>query len=287
MTVADVVANVLAGERGDFVREAVAIVARELMEAEVSSEIGAGRGEVSVERVTHRNGYRSRGWETRAGEIELAIPRKRSGAAYFPSFLEPRTRSEQAIVAVVLEAYINGVSTRKVDRLVEQLGIQGMSKDRVSALCRRLDEQVDAFRQRPLEGDYPYLWLDAKHLKVRDGGHVRSKALVIAYAVHETGRREVIGLDLGEVESEAFWIELVRDLKRRGLQGVSASPTSMRGSAARSRGCSPARGSAALSISSATCNSTAVPPSAGSSQPRSERSSTPTRANRLASGSAR
>ena len=135
MTVEDVVANVLAGEHGDFVREAVAIVARELMEAEVSAEIGAGRGEVSVERTTHRNGYRPRGWETRVGEIGLAIPRKRSGAAYFPSFLEPRTRSEQAIVAVVLEAYVNGVSTRKVDRLVEQLGIQGMTKDRVSALC--------------------------------------------------------------------------------------------------------------------------------------------------------
>ena len=220
MTVADVVANVLAGERGDFVREAVAVVARELMEAEVSAEIGAGRGEVSVERVTHRNGYRPRGWETRVGEIELAIPRKRSGAAYFPSFLEPRTRSEQAIVAVVLEAYVNGVSTRKVDRLVEQLGIQGMTKDRVSALCRRLDEQVGAFRQRPLEGEYPYLWLDAKQLKVRDDGHVRSKALVIAYAVHETGRREVIGLDLGEVESEAFWTELLRDLRRRGLAGL-------------------------------------------------------------------
>jgi putative transposase len=219
MTVADVVANVLAGEHGDFVREAVAIVARELMEAEVSAEIGAGRGEVS-ERLTHRNGYRPRGWETRVGEIELAIPRKRSGAAYFPSFLEPRRRSEQAIVAVVLEAYVNGVSTRKVDRLVEQLGIQGMSKDRVSALCRALDEQVEAFRRRPLEGDYPYLWLDAKQVKVRDRGHVRSKALVIAYAVHETGRREVIGLDLGEVESEAFWIELLRDLRRRGLQGV-------------------------------------------------------------------
>ena len=220
MTVEDVVANVLAGEHGDFVREAVAIVARELMEAEVSAEIGAGRGEVSVERTTHRNGYRPRGWETRVGEIELAIPRKRSGAAYFPSFLEPRTRSEQAIVAVVLEAYVNGVSTRKVDRLVEQLGIQGMTKDRVSALCRRLDEQVEAFLERPLEGDHPYLWLDAKHVKVRDGGHVRSKALVIAYAVHETGRREVIGLDLGEVESEAFWAELLRDLRRRGLQGV-------------------------------------------------------------------
>src|SRR5439155_512435 len=156
-----------------------------------------------------------RGWETRVGEIELAIPRKRSGAAYFPSFLEPRRRSEQAIVGVVLEAYVNGVSTRKVDRLVEQLGIQGMSKDRVSALCRALDEQVEAFRRRPLEGDYPYLWLDAKQVKVRDGGHVRSKALVIAYAVHETGRREVIGLDLGEVESEAFWIELLRELGRR------------------------------------------------------------------------
>jgi putative transposase len=220
MTVADVVANVLAGEHGDFVWEAVAVVARELMEAEVSAEIGAGRGEVSAERLTHRNGYRPRGWETRVGEIELAIPRKRSGAAYFPSFLEPRRRSEQAIVAVVLEAYVNGVSTRKVDRLVEQLGIQGMSKDRVSALCRALDEQVEAFRRRPLEGDYPYLWLDAKQVKVRDGGHVRSKALVIAYAVHETGRREVIGLDLGEVESEAFWTQLLRDLRRRRLQGV-------------------------------------------------------------------
>ncbi len=121
MTVAEVVATVLAGEHGDFVREAVAIVARELMEAEVSVEIGAGRGEVSTERLTHRNGYRQRGWETRVGEIELAIPRKRSGQAYFPSFLEPRRRSEQAIVAVVLEAYVNGVSTRKVDRLVEQL----------------------------------------------------------------------------------------------------------------------------------------------------------------------
>jgi len=190
------------------------------MEAEISAQIGAGRGERSVERTTHRNGYRPRLWETRVGEIELAIPRARSGPAYFPSFLEPRRRSEQAIVAVVLEAYVNGVSTRKVDRLVEQLGIQGMTKDRVSALCRALDEQVEAFRQRPLEGNYPYLWLAAKQVKVRDGGHVRSKALVIAYAVHESGRREVIGLDLGEVESEAFWLEFLRSLRRRGLAGV-------------------------------------------------------------------
>jgi len=183
MTVADVVAGMLAGEAGDFLREAVELVARELMEAEISSEIGASRGEVSSERTTHRNGYRPRVWETRVGEIELAIPRKRSGQAYFPSFLEPRRRSEQAIVAVVLEAYVNGVSTRKVDRLVEQLGLQGMSKDRVSALCRQLDEQVEVFRNRPLVGAYPYLWLDAKQLKVRDQGHVRSKALVVCYAV--------------------------------------------------------------------------------------------------------
>ena len=170
--------------------------------------------------MTHRNGTRPRAWETRVGEIELLIPKKRSGPSYFPSFLEPRRRSEQAIVAVVLEAYVNGVSTRKVDRLVEQLGIDGMTKDRVSALCRQLDEQVEAFRSRPLEGAYPYLWLDAKHVKVRDHGRVVSKALVVAYAVHETGLREVIGLDIGEVESGAFWTEFLRSLKQRGLDGV-------------------------------------------------------------------
>jgi len=220
MTTAELVAKVMAGEHGDFVREAVALIAHELMEAEISTEVGAELGEVSPARVTHRNGYRPRPWETRVGEIELLIPRKRQGPAYFPSFLEPRRRSEQAIVAVVLEAYVNGVSTRKVDRLVEQLGIAGMTKDRVSALCRALDQQVSVFRERPLEGAYPYLWLDAKHLKVRAGGHVRSKALVIAYAVHESGIREVIGLDLGEIESEAFWVEFLRSLRARGLQGV-------------------------------------------------------------------
>jgi putative transposase len=220
MTAADVVAGVLAGEHGDFVREAVAVVARELMEAEVSAEVGAQLGEVAPDaRVTHRNGYRPRPWETRVGEIELLIPRTRQGS-YFPSFLEPRRRSEQAIVAVVLEAYVNGVSTRKVDRLVEQLGIEGMTKDRVSALCRGLDEQVELFRGRPLEGAYPYLWLDAKHVKVRDHGRVVSKALVVAYAVHETGVREVIGLDIGEVESGSFWVEFLRSLKKRGLTGV-------------------------------------------------------------------
>ncbi len=220
MTVADVVAKTMDGRLEDFVREAVALVAREVMEAEISGEIGAELGEIAPEgRVTHRNGYRPRAWETRVGEIDLLIPKKRQGS-YFPSFLEPRRRSEQAIIAVVLEAYVNGVSTRKVDRLVEQLGIDGMTKDRVSGICRALDEQVDAFRQRPLEGAYPYLWVDAKHVKVRDRGRVVSKALVVAYAVHETGLREVIGLDIGEVESGAFWVEFLRSLKKRGLDGV-------------------------------------------------------------------
>jgi putative transposase len=220
MTTAEVVAKTLLDEHADFLKEAVAMVAAQLMEAEISTEIGAGRGEVAPERTTHRNGYRPRAWETRVGEIELAVPRKRSGEAYFPSFLEPRKRSEQAIVAVVMEAYVNGVSTRKVDRLVEQLGIHGMSKDRVSALCRELDEQVEAFRSRPLEGEFPYLWLDAKVVKVRDRGHVYPKALVVAYGVHETGRREVIGLDIGEIESEAYWVEFLRGLRERGLAGV-------------------------------------------------------------------
>ena len=220
MTTAEVVAKTLIDEHHDFLKEAVAMVAGQLMEAEISGEIGAGRGEVSPERVTHRNGYRQRAWETRVGEIDLLVPRKRSGEAYFPSFLEPRRPAEQAIVSVVMEAYVNGVSTRKVDRLVEQLGIGGMSKDRVSALCRGLDERVEAFRGRPLEGEYPYLWLDAKQLKVRSGGHVRSKALVVAYAVHDSGRREVIGIDLGEVETEAFWVEFLRGLRSRGLAGV-------------------------------------------------------------------
>jgi putative transposase len=225
-TVADVVAGVRDGRLEDFVREAVALVARELMNAEISAEIGAELGEVAPDsRVTHRNGYRPRAWETRVGEIELLVPRKRSGPAYFPSFLEARRPAEQAIVAVVMEAYVNGVSTRKVDRLVEQLGINGMTKDRVSALCRGLDEQVEAFRSRPLEGAYPYLWLDAKHVKVRDHGRAVSKALVVAYAVHETGIREVIGLDVGEVESGSFWVEFRRGLKKRGLTGVRLAIT--------------------------------------------------------------
>jgi len=185
----------------------------------VTAAAGAAYGERSGERTARRNGYRERAWETRVGSIELAIPRLRSGS-YFPSFLEPRRGSEQALVAVVQEAYVNGVSTRKVDRLVEALGLAGISKDTVSRLCRGLDEQVTAFRERPLDGTYPYLWLDAKVEKVRAGGRVEHHALVVAYGVDASGQREVIGLDVGAAETEAFWREFLRSLVRRGLTGV-------------------------------------------------------------------
>jgi putative transposase len=218
MTPVEVVDKVMGSEHADVVRESVAWLVAEVMEAEVAGQIGAELGEVSGERVTQRNGYRPRAWDTRAGELELRIPKLRCGS-YFPSFLEPRRRAEQALVAVVQEAYVNGVLTRKVDRLVEQMGVH-MSKDQVSRLCRGLDEQVLAFRERPLEGRYPYVWLDGKVEKVRERGGVRQKCLVIAYAVHETGRREVIGLDVGEAETEAFWREFLRSLRARGLTGV-------------------------------------------------------------------
>ena len=218
-TAAELVDKPMGEEHGDVVPESVAWLCRVLIEAEVSAQIGAEHGEVAPDRVTHRNGYRARRWDTRAGELELAIPKLRQGS-YFPSFLEPRRRSEQALVAVVQEAYVNGVSTRKVDRLVEQLGVASMSKDQVSRLCRGLDDQVRIFRERPLEGAYPYLWLDAKVERVRERGGVRQKCLVIAYAVHESGRREVIGLDVGEAESGGFWVEFLRSLRARGLAGV-------------------------------------------------------------------
>src|SRR6059036_496813 len=219
MTAEQVVGYLLEGEGLDFLKESLLWVVQQLMEAEVSELVGAERGErAPEERLTHRNGYRTRLWSTRAGELELAIPKIRRGS-YFPSFLEPRKRSEQALVSVVQEAYVAGVSTRKVDQVVESLGLR-ISKSEVSRICQGLDEQVEAFRQRPLEGAYPYLWLDAKHVKVRDHGRVVSKAVVVAYAVHESGVREVIGLDIGEVESGAFWTEFLRSLRKRGLDGV-------------------------------------------------------------------
>jgi len=218
MTIEEVVRRVLREEHGDVIRDSVRAVAREIMEAEVSELIGAEHGERTEDRATHRNGYRSRRWDTRAGEIELQIPKLRQGS-YFPSFLQPRKRSEQALVSVVQQAYVCGVSTRRVDQLVESLGLR-ISKSEVSRIAGLLDEQVEAFRQRPLEGRYPYLFVDAKVEKVRDGGRVARKCLVVAHAVHESGRREIIGLDVGEAETEAFWRDCLRSLVARGLVGV-------------------------------------------------------------------
>lgn len=218
MTIEEVVRQVLRDEHGDVIRESVRAVAQELMEAEVSELIGAQLGERTEDRATHRNGYRPRRWDTRAGEIELQIPKIRQGS-YFPSFLQPRKRSEQALVSVVQQAYVCGVSTRRVDQLVESLGLR-ISKSEVSRIAGLLDEQVTAFRERPLEGRYPYLFVDAKIEKVRDSGRVQRKAVVIAHAVHESGRREIIGLDIGAAETEAFWTEFLRSLVARGLVGV-------------------------------------------------------------------
>jgi putative transposase len=219
MTIEEVVRKVLLDEHADVIREAARAVAAEMMELEVSELIGAERGERRPQdRATHRNGYRARRWDTRAGEIELQIPKIRQGS-YFPSFLEPRRRSEQALLAVVQQAYVCGVSTRRVDQLVESLGLR-VSKSEVSRVCRALDEHVEAFRTRPLEGAYPYLFLDAKVEKVRDGGRVVNKALVIAHGVHETGRREILSIDVGEAETEAFWTDFLRGLVKRGLVGV-------------------------------------------------------------------
>jgi putative transposase len=218
MTIEEVVREVLREEHGDVIRESVRVVAQELMEAEVSELIGAAHGERTEDRATHRNGYRPRRWDTRAGEIELQIPKIRQGS-YFPSFLQPRKRSEQALVSVVQQAYVCGVSTRRVDQLVESLGLR-ISKSEVSRIAGLLDEQVQAFRERSLEGRYPYLFVDAKVEKVRDGGRVARKCVVVAHAVHETGRREIIGLDVGAAETESFWREFLRGLRARGLDGV-------------------------------------------------------------------
>ena len=218
MTAEEVVAKLMSDEHADFLRESLRWMVEQLMEVEVSALIGAELGERTTDRATHRNGYRPRRWDTRAGEIELQIPKLRRGS-YFPSFLEPRRRSEQALLNVVQQAYVCGVSTRRVDQLVESLGLR-ISRSEVSRIAQGLDGQVEAFRTRPLEGRYPYLFLDGKVEKVRDGGRVVRKCVVIAHGVHDSGRREVIGLDVGEAETEAFWRTFLRGLVKRGLLGV-------------------------------------------------------------------
>ncbi len=204
----------------DFLKEGVRALSQALMEMEVEEHIGAARHERIEGRSGHRNGYRERTWDTRAGAIELKVPRVRD-SSYFPSLLEPRRRAERALSTIVQEAYVHGVSTRKVDDLVKALGMAGISKSQVSRVCEELDEEVERFRNRPLGGAYPYVWVDATYVKARQDGRVASVAVVIAVGVKgETGEREVLGLDVGPSEDGAFWATFLRSLVARGLSGV-------------------------------------------------------------------
>jgi len=204
---------------GDFLRAVAEAVLQLLMESDVEGMIGAGRYERSGERTTWRNGYRERTFDTRLGALQLRIPKLRQGS-YFPPFLEARKSSEKALIAVIQEAWIGGVSTRRVDDLVQAMGLSGISKSQVSKLCKDIDERVHAFLDRPLAGEWPYLWLDATYLKQREGGRIVSVAAIIAVAANTDGRREIVGLHIGPSEAETFWIEFLRKLRRRGLAGV-------------------------------------------------------------------
>ena len=206
-------------EDGDFLRSVAEAVLQLLMEADVEGLIGAGRHERSAERLNYRNGYRDRTFDTRLGPLSLRIPKLRQGS-YFPPFLEPRKIAEKALVAVIQEAWIGGVSTRRVDELVQAMGLSGISKSQVSKLCKDIDERVTAFLDRPIEGEWPYLWLDATYLKVREGGRIVSVAAIIAVAVSTDGRREIVGLGIGPSEAEPFWSSFIKGLVRRGLKGV-------------------------------------------------------------------
>jgi transposase-like protein len=219
MALTDLVRKAQLGREADFLREGAQTLAQAVMELEVSQHLGAGRYERTPERKGQRNGYRERAWDTRVGTLELQVPRVRDGS-YFPSLLEPRRRAEQALAAVVQEAYVHGVSTRKVDDLVKALGMSGISKSQVSRVCAELDGVVEGFRNRSLSVEYPYLWLDATYLKVRENGRVVSMAVVIAIGVTFAGEREVLGLDVGPSEDGAFWRGFLRGLVGRGLHGV-------------------------------------------------------------------
>jgi transposase-like protein len=204
---------------GDFLRTLAESVLQILMEADVEGVIGAGRYERTAERANHRNGYRDRTLDTRLGQLQLRIPKLRQGS-YFPPFLEPRRTTEKALVAVIQEAWIAGVSTRRVDDLVQAMGLTGISKSQVSKLCKDIDERVGAFLERPLDGEWPYLWLDATYLKVREGGRIVSVAAIVAVAVNTDGKREIVGLHIGPSEAETFWATFLKGLVKRGLRGI-------------------------------------------------------------------
>ena len=203
----------------DLVREMLAFAAERMMDLEIEAKTGAPAGTRSPDRLNHRNGYRDRNWDTRAGRIELAVPKLRKGS-YFPSFLEPRRTAEKALVAVIQEAYIQGISTRSVDDLVKAMGGTGVSKSQVSRLITEIDERVNAFLSRPIEGEWPYLWIDATYLKEREGGRIVSTAVIVAVGVNTLGKREVLGVASGPSEAEPFWKGFLRSLADRGLRGV-------------------------------------------------------------------
>jgi putative transposase len=219
MTLLDLLNKEEQGADPSFLRDGVRLLAQELMDAEVTQLAGAGLHERSENRLTYRNGYREREWDTRVGTVDLHIPKLRQGS-YFPSLLEPRRRHERALLSVVQEAYVHGVSTRAVDSLAEALGLKGISKDQVSRICKELDGQVTAFRTRRLDAEYPYLMLDATFEKVRENGRVISMAVLIATGVKATGEREVVGVDVGPAEDLEFWRAFLRQLVSRGLSGV-------------------------------------------------------------------
>jgi transposase-like protein len=207
------------GSDATFLREMIGFAAQRLMELETEGLCGAGPGERSPQRLNQRNGYRDRDWETRAGTVELRIPKLRKGS-YFPAFLEPRRLAEKALTAVVQEAYIQGISTRSVDDLVKAMGMEGISKSQVSRLCGEIDERVQTFLNRPIEGEWPYIWLDATYVKARRDHRIVSVAVIVAVGVNSDGRREVLGMTVGHSEAEPFWVEFLRSLARRGLRGV-------------------------------------------------------------------
>lgn len=204
----------------DGLKELLSEMAMRLMDADVEAQCGAGYGERSPDRVNTRNGFRSRPWDTRVGTVELKIPKLRHGS-YFPGWLlEPRRRAERALTAVIVESYVQGVSTRRVEDLVQTLGIEKLSKSQVSRLAKELDVDVKAFRERKLSGTYKYVWLDALVFKCREGGRIANVAGLVAVGVNDDGQREILGLDVVTNEDGAGWLAFLRSLKARGLKGV-------------------------------------------------------------------